>query len=58
MPDYSGYRLVTAACSCSEQQAAQNRKTMEKLTRASPARPVAARIEKEWITDSSNTPKT
>lgn len=31
---------------------------MEKLTRASPARPVAARIEKEWINGSSNTPKT
>jgi len=58
MPDNSGYRLVTAASSYSEQQAAQNKKTMERLTRASPARPVAARIDKDWINGSSSTAKT
>jgi hypothetical protein len=31
---------------------------MERLTRASPARPVAARMDKEWITGSSSTAKT
>ena len=46
------------ACSCSQQKAAQNRKEMERLTRASPARPVAARMDKEWITGSSSTTKT
>ena len=31
---------------------------MEMLTRASPAIPVAARIEKDWTTGSSSTAKT
>jgi len=31
---------------------------MEKPTKASPARPVAARIETDWITGGSSTAKT
>ena len=41
-----------------EQPVAQNKKVMERLTKASPARPVAARIETDWITDNSSTAKT
>ena len=58
MPDHSRHRVVTDACNCSEQLVAQNRKEIERLTRARPARPVAAKMDREWITGSSSTPKT
>ena len=58
MSDQGRHRDAVAPCSWSEQQATQNRKAMERLTKASPARPVAARIERDWITGSFSTVKT
>ena len=55
---WGGHREARGPGSCSKHQAAQNSKPIERLTRASPAKPVAARIDKEWITGSSNKAKT
>ncbi len=48
---------ITGGTAPHRHAAAQNRKAMERLTRASPARPVAARSEKDWATESSRTTK-
>ena len=40
------------------ESAAQNSKVIERLTKASPARPVAARIETDWVTGVSSRAKT